>query len=120
MVLISVISLSPPVSLLVSPGLFWSPAIISWSLGTVEAVSLSDIYLRAKDEAPLSDLLRQKEADWERLKKTNSSSFLHLYRYPNSGRLPAELLLKPSIQGNALVWLHMSMAMCYIMKVKGV
>ncbi|CAL8273963.1 unnamed protein product [Lota lota] len=52
---------------------------ILFGLGTVEAVSLWDVYLRANGEAPLSDSLRQKEADWERLKKTNSSSLLHLY-----------------------------------------
>ncbi|CAL8265535.1 protein FAM234B [Gadus morhua] len=66
---------------------------ILFGLGTVEAVSLSDIYLRAKDEAPLSDLLRQKEADWERLKKTNSSSFLHLY----SGTEQVDFLLPMSV-----------------------
>ncbi|KAG7262384.1 hypothetical protein CRUP_018308 [Coryphaenoides rupestris] len=55
---------------------------ILFGLGTVEAVSLWDVYVRATGEAPLGDSLRQNEVDWERLKKTNSSSLLHLYRYP--------------------------------------
>ncbi|CAL8302039.1 unnamed protein product [Merluccius merluccius] len=52
---------------------------VLFGLGTVEAVSLWDVYLQANGKAPLSDSLRQKEADWERLRKTNSSALLHLY-----------------------------------------
>ncbi|KAJ3600472.1 hypothetical protein NHX12_031453 [Muraenolepis orangiensis] len=52
---------------------------ILFGLGTVEAVSLWDVYMRANSNAPLIDSLQQKEAEWERLRKTNSSSLLHLY-----------------------------------------
>lgn len=41
--------------------------------GTVEAVSLGDIYTRATGKTPISPGLRLKDPGWEKLRKTNSS-----------------------------------------------
>ncbi|KAM6956933.1 protein FAM234B [Aplochiton taeniatus] len=53
---------------------------ILFGLGTVEAVSLRDIYVRATGKMPLSHSLRLKDPGWEKLKKTNSSSLIHISR----------------------------------------
>lgn len=53
---------------------------ILFGLGTVEAVSLRDIYVRATGKMPLSPSLRLKDPGWEKLKKTNSSSLIHISR----------------------------------------
>lgn len=56
--------------------------------GNVEAVALRDIYIRATGKMPLTQALRQKDLGWEGLKKTNSSSLIHIYRYaPVAGTL---------------------------------
>ncbi|KAF1379169.1 hypothetical protein PFLUV_G00173280 [Perca fluviatilis] len=53
---------------------------ILFGLGNVEAISLCDIYIRATGELPITLALRKKDPGWEGLKKTNSSSFIHIYR----------------------------------------
>lgn len=53
---------------------------MSLSSGNVEAISLRDIYYRATGKMPLTQALRRKDPGWEGLKKTNSSSFIHIYR----------------------------------------
>ncbi|XP_069557387.1 protein FAM234B [Brachyistius frenatus] len=53
---------------------------ILFGLGDVEAISLRDIYIRATGKMPITEALRRKDPGWEGLKKTNSSSFIHIYR----------------------------------------
>ncbi|XP_044036659.1 protein FAM234B [Siniperca chuatsi] len=53
---------------------------ILFGLGNVEAISLRDIYFRATGKMPITQALRRKDSGWEALKKTNSSSFIHIYR----------------------------------------
>ncbi|KAK5856674.1 hypothetical protein PBY51_008255 [Eleginops maclovinus] len=53
---------------------------ILFGLGNVEAISLRDIYIRATGKMPLTQALSRKDPGWEALKKTNSSSFIHIYR----------------------------------------
>ncbi|XP_054463819.1 protein FAM234B [Anoplopoma fimbria] len=53
---------------------------ILFGLGNVEAISLHDIYIRADSKMPITQALRRKDPGWEGLKKTNSSSFIHIYR----------------------------------------
>ncbi|XP_028267951.1 protein FAM234B [Parambassis ranga] len=53
---------------------------ILFGLGNVEAISLRDIYIRATDKTPISQVLRRKDVSWEGLQKANSSSFIHIYR----------------------------------------
>ncbi|XP_075940274.1 protein FAM234B [Anarhichas minor] len=53
---------------------------ILFGLGNVEAISLRDIYFRATGKPPITQALRRKDAGWEGLKETNSSSFIHIYR----------------------------------------
>ncbi|XP_068193431.1 protein FAM234B isoform X2 [Antennarius striatus] len=53
---------------------------ILFGLGDVEAVSLCDIYFHATGEMPKSQSARRKDTVWEGLKKTNSTSFIHIYR----------------------------------------
>ncbi|XP_029014401.1 protein FAM234B isoform X3 [Betta splendens] len=52
---------------------------ILFGLGSVEAISLRDIYTRATDKAQLSPALKVKDSLWEKLKNT-STSFVHIYR----------------------------------------
>ncbi|KAL6103350.1 fam234b [Pungitius sinensis] len=52
---------------------------ILFGLGNVEAISLRDVYIRATGKMPLTQALRGKDTGWEGL-KTNSSSFIHIYR----------------------------------------
>lgn len=51
------------------------------SPGNVEAISLRDIYIRATGKIPMTQALRIKDPKWEELRKTNSSSFIDIYRY---------------------------------------
>ncbi|XP_031428204.1 protein FAM234B isoform X2 [Clupea harengus] len=51
---------------------------ILFGLGTVEAVSLRDIYLKASGEKAIDPKLRVKDPQWEMLMKTNSSSLIHI------------------------------------------
>ncbi|XP_062294476.1 protein FAM234B [Scomber scombrus] len=53
---------------------------ILFGLGNVEAISLSDIYVRATGELPITQPLRKNDSTWEALKKTNTSSFIQIYR----------------------------------------
>ncbi|KAM3598867.1 uncharacterized protein V6R79_023691 [Siganus canaliculatus] len=53
---------------------------ILFGVGTVEAISLRDIYIGATGKIPATQALRRKDPGWEALKKTNSSSFIHIYR----------------------------------------
>ncbi|KAM8824195.1 protein FAM234B isoform 1-T1 [Synchiropus picturatus] len=53
---------------------------VLFGLGNVEAVSLRDVYARATGRPPVAPLLRRRDPVWEGLKKTNSSSFIHIYR----------------------------------------
>ncbi|XP_071330506.1 protein FAM234B isoform X2 [Trachinotus anak] len=53
---------------------------ILFGLGNVEAISLRDIYTRAIDKMPVTQALKIRDPGWEELKKTNSSSFIHIYR----------------------------------------
>ncbi|XP_039978873.1 protein FAM234B [Xiphias gladius] len=53
---------------------------ILFGLGNVEAISLRDIYIRATGKMPITQALKIKDPGWEELKKTNSSSFIHIYR----------------------------------------
>ncbi|XP_034395439.1 protein FAM234B [Cyclopterus lumpus] len=53
---------------------------ILFGLGNVEAISLHDIYIRAIGTMPITQALRRKDPGWEGLKKTNSTSFIHIYR----------------------------------------
>ncbi|KAM4635349.1 protein FAM234B isoform 2-T2 [Polymixia lowei] len=61
---------------------------ILFGKGTVEAVSLRDIYIRATSKMPITQALRQKDPSWEKLKKTNSSALIHIY----SGKDQVDLL----------------------------
>ncbi|GAA6215549.1 protein FAM234B [Lates japonicus] len=53
---------------------------ILFGLGNVEAISLRDIYIRATGQMPLTQALKIRDPGWEEFKKTNSSSFIHIYR----------------------------------------
>uniref|UniRef100_A0A3Q3WCB6 FAM234A/B beta-propeller domain-containing protein n=1 Tax=Mola mola TaxID=94237 RepID=A0A3Q3WCB6_MOLML len=54
---------------------------VLFGLGNVEAISLSDVYFRATGKMPRAEALRRKDPVWEGLKtKSNSSSFIHIYR----------------------------------------
>ncbi|XP_041851438.1 protein FAM234B [Melanotaenia boesemani] len=53
---------------------------ILFGLGNVQAISLQDIYIRAACPMPLTPALRKKDPVWEGLKKSNSSSLIHIYR----------------------------------------
>ncbi|XP_062309986.1 protein FAM234B [Osmerus eperlanus] len=55
---------------------------ILFGLGTVEAVSLRDIYTQATGNTPVSPELSLKDPVWEKLKKTNTSSLIHISRGP--------------------------------------
>uniref|UniRef100_A0A3P8T5W7 Family with sequence similarity 234 member B n=1 Tax=Amphiprion percula TaxID=161767 RepID=A0A3P8T5W7_AMPPE len=67
---------------------------ILFGLGNVEAISLRDIYIRATSKMPITQALRKRDPGWEGLKKTNLSSFIHIYR----GAEHAEFLL-PLVTG---------------------
>lgn len=47
----------------------------------MEAVSLGDVYFGVTGTKPQTPALLRKDLSWERLKKTNASSFIHIYRY---------------------------------------
>ncbi|XP_031690168.1 protein FAM234B [Oncorhynchus kisutch] len=66
---------------------------ILFGLGTVEAVSLGDIYTRATGKTPISPGLRLKDPGWEKLRKTNSS-LIHI----SSGTEQVEFLV-PLVAG---------------------
>ncbi|XP_071028231.1 protein FAM234B-like isoform X1 [Oncorhynchus clarkii lewisi] len=66
---------------------------ILFGLGTVEAVSLGDIYTRATGKTPISPGLRLKEPGWEKRRKTNSS-LIHI----SSGTEQVEFLV-PLVAG---------------------
>ncbi|XP_077357611.1 protein FAM234B isoform X2 [Festucalex cinctus] len=53
---------------------------ILFGLGNVVAISLRDLYFRAQSRLPVTPALRRKDSGWEGLKKTNSSSFIHIFR----------------------------------------
>ncbi|XP_022623220.1 protein FAM234B [Seriola dumerili] len=53
---------------------------ILFGLGNVEAISLRDIYVRATGKMPVTQALKIRDPGWEEQKKTNSSSFIHVYR----------------------------------------
>ncbi|XP_028311063.1 protein FAM234B [Gouania willdenowi] len=53
---------------------------ILFGLGNVEAISVRDIYIRATGKTPLTQALRRRDLSWEGLKKTNSTSFVQIYR----------------------------------------
>ncbi|XP_075879708.1 protein FAM234B isoform X1 [Nelusetta ayraudi] len=53
---------------------------ILFGLGNVEAVSLGDVYFGVTGTKPQTPALLRKDQSWERLKKTNASSFIHIYR----------------------------------------
>ncbi|XP_051904460.1 protein FAM234B [Hippocampus zosterae] len=53
---------------------------IVFGLGNVVAISLRDMYVRANGKLPVIPALRRKDARWEGLKKSNSSSFIHIFR----------------------------------------
>ncbi|XP_061702307.1 protein FAM234B [Syngnathoides biaculeatus] len=53
---------------------------ILFGLGNVVAISLRDLYIRATSKLPMTPTLRRKDPLWEGLKKTNSSSFIHIFR----------------------------------------
>ncbi|KAL2100981.1 hypothetical protein ACEWY4_002742 [Coilia grayii] len=51
---------------------------ILFGLGTVEAVTLRDIYSKASGERAVGPKLTLKDPRWERLRKTNSSALIHI------------------------------------------
>ncbi|XP_057717584.1 protein FAM234B [Corythoichthys intestinalis] len=53
---------------------------ILFGLGNVVAISLRDIFRRATGKLPMTAALRRKDPGWEGMKKTNSSSFIHIVR----------------------------------------
>ncbi|KAM4530995.1 protein FAM234B [Odontesthes bonariensis] len=53
---------------------------ILFGLGNVQAISLRDIYNRAAAPMSITQPLRKKDLGWEALRKSNSSSFIHIYR----------------------------------------
>ncbi|XP_061740876.1 protein FAM234B [Nerophis ophidion] len=57
-------------------------AYILFGLGNVVAVSLRDVYIRATGKSPMAQALWRKDPGWEGLDKTNSSSFIHIFRGP--------------------------------------
>ncbi|XP_072225140.1 protein FAM234B [Leuresthes tenuis] len=67
---------------------------ILFGLGNVQAISLRDIYNRAAGPMSITQPLRKKDLGWEALRKSNSSSFIHIYR----GSEPVEFLL-PLVAG---------------------
>nr|XP_040046189.1 protein FAM234B [Gasterosteus aculeatus aculeatus] len=72
---------------------------ILFGLGNVEAISLRDVYIRATmGKMPITQALRGKDTGWEGLKKTNSSSFIHIYR--GSERVEFLLPLLPGLGDN--------------------
>uniref|UniRef100_A0A3P8T600 Family with sequence similarity 234 member B n=1 Tax=Amphiprion percula TaxID=161767 RepID=A0A3P8T600_AMPPE len=71
---------------------------ILFGLGNVEAISLRDIYIRATSKMPITQALRKRDPGWEGLKKTNLSSFIHIYRYASVAAEHAEFLL-PLVTG---------------------
>nr|XP_020480566.1 protein FAM234B isoform X1 [Monopterus albus] len=52
---------------------------VLFGLGNVQAISLCDIYIRATGQTPVPQALQMKDPGWEKL-RTNSSSFIHIYR----------------------------------------
>ncbi|KAJ7992632.1 hypothetical protein DPEC_G00280690 [Dallia pectoralis] len=62
---------------------------ILFGLGTVEAVSLRDIYTQATGKTHISPSLRLKDPGWEKLRKNNNSSLIHI----SSGKAQVEFLL---------------------------
>ncbi|XP_008282749.1 protein FAM234B [Stegastes partitus] len=71
---------------------------ILFGLGNVEAISLRDIYVRATGKTNVTQALRKKDPAWEGLKKTNLSSFIHIYR--GSERVEFLLPLVPGFGNN--------------------
>ncbi|XP_076866430.1 protein FAM234B isoform X2 [Brachyhypopomus gauderio] len=67
---------------------------ILFGLGTVEAVSLRDIYRKATGRTAMPLSLSVKDPIWEKQRKTNSSTLIHIY----SGPEQAEYLL-PLVAG---------------------
>ncbi|XP_030649123.1 protein FAM234B [Chanos chanos] len=67
---------------------------IVFGLGAVEAVSLRDIYTKATSKTTVPAKLRLKDPSWERLKKTNSSTLIHI----SSGKEEIEYML-PLVAG---------------------
>ncbi|KAK1877352.1 Protein FAM234B [Dissostichus eleginoides] len=67
-------------SLTLISGLSGGAYYILFGLGNVEAISLRDIYMKATGKMPLTQALSRRDPGWEALKKTNSSSFIHIYR----------------------------------------
>ncbi|KAM9745853.1 protein FAM234B [Menidia menidia] len=53
---------------------------ILFGLGNVQAISLRDVYSRAAGPMSITQSLRKKDPGWEALRKSNSSSFIHIYR----------------------------------------
>ncbi|XP_048102031.1 protein FAM234B isoform X1 [Alosa alosa] len=51
---------------------------VLFGLGTVEAVSLRDIYTKASDVRVIDPKIKVKDPLWEKLRKTNSSSLIHI------------------------------------------
>ncbi|XP_062387962.1 protein FAM234B isoform X2 [Sardina pilchardus] len=51
---------------------------ILFGLGTVEAVSLKDIYTKASGVRVTDPKIKVKDPRWEKLRKTNSSSLIHI------------------------------------------
>lgn len=48
--------------------------------GSVEAISLREIYVRATGRTPTAPALRVKDSAWEKLSNA-STAFVHIYRY---------------------------------------
>ncbi|XP_010894999.2 protein FAM234B isoform X2 [Esox lucius] len=67
---------------------------ILFGLGTVEAISLRDIYNQATGKTPISPGLRLKDPVWEKLRKNHNSSLIHI----SSGTEQVEFLL-PLVAG---------------------
>ncbi|XP_029364848.1 protein FAM234B isoform X2 [Echeneis naucrates] len=53
---------------------------VLFGLGNVEAIALCDVYVHATGKMPKSQALKMRDPVWEELKKTNSSSSIHIYR----------------------------------------
>ncbi|KAI4893515.1 hypothetical protein NFI96_020876, partial [Prochilodus magdalenae] len=73
---------------------------VLFGLGTVEAVSLKDIYRKAAGQIALTASLSLTDPLWEKQRKTNQST-LHIYRFMSrlkGGSEPAEYLL-PLVAG---------------------
>ncbi|XP_012735112.2 protein FAM234B isoform X1 [Fundulus heteroclitus] len=67
---------------------------ILFGLGNVQAISLQDVLFGALGRVPKTHSVGRKDMSWENLKKTNGSSFIHIYR----GSEPVEFLL-PLVAG---------------------